>query len=152
MADKPIPTINGNRYSWASVEIDVGGVIINDITKVTYKAKKSRKTVYATGGIKPLGRTRGRLEFEASIEIRKESFNNLIARLGEGFMESTFQVVVNYQDAGNPCTTDTLVACQIDECGDDHSDGTDDLVVPITLHIMDILWNGVAATKSGKLS
>lgn len=152
MADQPVPTINGNRYSWASVEIDVGGTIITDIVSIDYETKVDRKEVYPTGGIAPVGRTRGRGSHSGGFTIRKEAWRNLKKRLGPGFMEKTFQVTANYQDEGNPITTDILKACKIASYKNSHKDGTDELTVDVTLSILGTVDDGDDPFLTGKLS
>jgi hypothetical protein len=152
MADIVIPTINGNRYSWASVEIDIGGVIVTDIVSIDYSSKVDRKEVYPTGGIAPVGRTRGRGSHSASFEIRKEAHRNLIKRLGNGFMEVPFGVTVNYQDEGNPICTDQLIACKMGETANSHKDGNEELIVKVPLSLLDIKYDSLSPFKTGKLS
>jgi hypothetical protein len=152
MADQPVPTINGNRYSWASVEIDVGGVIVTDIVSIDYGTKIDRKEIYGTGTMAAVGRTRGRGSHTASFEIRKEAFRNMIKRMGAGFMEVNFNITINYQDEGNPICTDKLMACEMGEVGNSAKDGPDDLIVKVPLSVLRVEYDGLSPFKDGKLN
>jgi hypothetical protein len=93
------PYINGNYFSWASIEIKVDGNRYLGFKGVTYSQEQDRGAVYGTHSQK-LGRTRGQNKPEGSMEMFKEAFDDLVEKFGDGFMEKVFDVVVSYQENG----------------------------------------------------
>lgn len=148
-----VPLINGNRYEYASIIANIGGLLFSGIKSITYKQEKKRGKMYGTGVVKG-GRTRGQLVPSASIEWYKEEYDLALAALVaqglglRGYMDVEFPVVVTYEEIQNgfpTLITDELVSCVIDNEEDDHSEGTDPLTVKTDLDLFWILRNGKAA-------
>lgn len=147
------PFINGNRYDFTSVGIQVNGVALlgQEITSVDYKHGLKPASIYGTSPRK-LGRSRGVYEADASLEITKESYAILVAALSQdptrGYMEMPFLVTVMYADVGQPTQQDDLVGCRIVEDSDAHKTGSEGLTVRVTLDVIKILRNGMDALAS----
>lgn len=140
-----IPKINGYRFSWSSITLDLGdGGLIQDFTEISYSTTSERSKYYGTGR-KPRGRTAKVLDFEGSMTVSKEVFAEIIAKLDpdlSGFGDKTFTVTVAYEDKNNNIVVDILEGVEIDGVEESYSQGTDALSVNLTLSIMNINYDG----------
>lgn len=147
MATQTIPTVNGYRYSWASIQIDAGsehGGIQAGVAEISYRRTTENTKLMAPGSPKPIGRTRARSDYEGSLTMYKEDFRNLIQTLGDGWGDVVIPVIsVSYSDEDNPVTTDELKSVILGDIEDNHSDGTDALRVTVGLDILDIKFDGL---------
>lgn len=144
MADLTKPVINGHRYSWSSIEIDLGdlGGIQTGVSAISYQQSLEPSKLRGAGSPQPSGRTRGEYDAEGSVSLYKEDADNLIALLGNGFMEKVFDITVSYADTGNPVRTDKLFGCRIQTDEQDFSPGGDALEVTFSLNVMKLQRNG----------
>lgn len=138
------PLINGNRYDYSSVEITLNGSRVLGISECSYTSALEPGTVFGTGA-QILGRTRGQLEESGSMTLYKQEFTELIAALGQGYMEAAFDVTVSYRDTGSPLTTDVLRGCRITSVADSPAQGSDAIAVSCDLHVMLIERGGLQA-------
>ena len=141
MAIPSYPSVNGIRYDWSSVEIDLGGKKYFGIKDISYKHSLEPGEVYGTHA-QILGRTRGQYKSEASITLFKEEYSDLLEALGDGYMERSFDIIINYADANQSIVTDKVIGCRIKSADESHAQGTEALVVKLDLHVMMILEHG----------
>lgn len=140
MAD--YPKINGQIYSFASIEIKVGTTVFTGFTDLSYTQTLEPGDFRGTRPEK-LARTIGEHNVEGSFTLVKVEYQELIAALGNGYMEIEFDITANYSEVNSPITTDVLTACRITSEEDSHSQGTDALVVACDLNIMKMTRNGL---------
>jgi hypothetical protein len=145
MADYPL--VNGVRYDYSSCEIVVAGVTVIGVKSVNYKHALKPGTVRGTSAQKN-GRTRGQYEPEASFTMYKQEADELIERLGAGYMEISFDMVIHYADEGQPVKTTRVVGCRIADESDEHEEGTDALVTKFELDVMAVVKNGIAPIRN----
>lgn len=136
------PLINGHRFSWASISFDIDGSDIIHIKEISYTSSMETADVRGTGPQKA-GTTRGEYNAEGSMTLLAEGWNELRARLGNGYMERRFRLIVSYAEVGQDVQTDELVGCRITSVEKGGSQGTDALEVSLELNITYILENGV---------
>jgi hypothetical protein len=148
MAPVPYPLINGLRYDFSSVEITAGARLFNGVKSIKFsqtlepgKVRGNRSQV--------LGRTRGPLDSDGSLELYRLEFQDLISvlatlRPGVGFMEAAFDITVTYSEAGTPVIQDVLQGCRIKKHENSGQEGGDALTVACDLDIMMVLPGGVA--------
>jgi hypothetical protein len=143
------PLINGFRYDFSSVEIRVGGTIFNGVKSLKYsqtlepgKARGNRSQV--------IGRTRGKLDSDGSIELYRLEFDDLVRALGLlqpglGYMEVPFDIVAMYGEVNiaQP-TVDSLMGCRIKKHDTPLQEGGDAVTVSCDLDVMYVLMNGQA--------
>lgn len=143
MASIPIPIINGHRYDWGSVVIDMGtaGEVSGVCTAINYETTRERAKAYGAGSAKAQGRTRGRLDHTGSITLHKEGLDEVLSRLGTNFGTVSLTITVSFSAAENRVVTDVLEGVEIDGLTNDHSDGTDVLTVAMPLNIMNIKYS-----------
>ena len=151
----PSPLVNGNRYDYSSVQIQVNGfpLLGQEVVAVDYKHGLKPSSVFGSSPRK-LGRTRGQYEADATLEITKESYGTLVAALSQnplfGYMEASFQIDVVYQDVSHPTSIqDTLLGCRIVEESEGHKASGDGLTVRVTLDVIEIQRDGIPAIAEG---
>ncbi len=145
----PVPLINGFRYSWSSIEVNIGGVgIVNDsISELSYSETIERTKLKKSGSPLNNGRTRGTYDAEGSITMAKDKFQEMIAKLGDGWGEKEFEISVSYRDTNNPLTNDVLEACLFDGADVSASEGSDPVMVTLALNVNRLKLNGVYLVK-----
>ena len=141
------PLINGHRYDFSSIEFKyktkTGPVNRTlGVKSVDYSDSLEPGKVRGNHAQK-LGRTRGEYDAEASVELYKTEFDEMLAILGPGYMEQYFDIPVTYAESGSPTTTDTIVGCRIKKVSNAHSEGGEPLTVKIDLDPSHILRNGL---------
>ena len=157
MADEK--EINGNVYSWSSIELKLDGgaddLLVElpyvGVTKIKYNEKIERALVYGLGkSFKPLGMTRGKYSADSSLTMRKHSAEALRKALaaksadGATFGEVSFQAIVSYSEPGSnqePIVVE-INGCRIAGTGGDHSEGADGLEEEVPLTVLSIVTNG----------
>lgn len=135
------PLINGHRYSWASIELDIDGADQLQFKEISYSHTLEPGDVRGQGP-QVAGTTRGEYSAEGSVTFLKEGHDELIERFGDGYFEKRFNVTVNYAEEGQPVTTDRLVGCRLKASEKSGSQGTDGLEVTAPLHVTYITENG----------
>lgn len=143
MADYPL--INGNKYDWSSIEIDLGDAgIFTGVKELTFTHSLEPGEVRGTRA-ELLGRTRGEYSAEGTIVVWAEEYAQIIAALGDGFMEASFPITATYSDTNVPVQTNRLFGCRITNADMGGSQGTDPLEVSMDLSIFRIETNGLNA-------
>jgi hypothetical protein len=141
------PQINGVRYDFSSVEINVNGRIVTGVKSINYKNTKKPGAVSGTSAQKN-GRTRGKYEPEAGIEMYRQEADELRAALGNGYMEVAFDIVVHYADDGQPTVTDRIRGCLIADESFEGSEGSDALTVKFELDVIAVLPGGLSPLRT----
>lgn len=140
------PQINGVRYDFSSVDININGPLIA-LGVVSLNYKDSLKPGELRGNKAALiGRTRGKYEASADMEVYKSEWNEIIKSLGPGFMEASFPIVASHSEPSlgpDAIIVDTLVGARITDQEDQKQEGEEPLKVKVTLSLMKILWNGI---------
>lgn len=138
------PLINGVVYDHSSIEVRLKGVRYLQLSEIEYSDTLEPGKLKGAAA-KVLATTRGEYSAEGSFSLSKQDADQLIKDIGPGFKVKSFPVIVNYSEAGMPMITDTLVGCRITKT-EASSSGTDATMIKFSLHIMNILWNGVDST------
>lgn len=135
------PLINGNRYSFASLTLWFNGFPFVGFKEISYDQSLTPGQVR---GAHPqmLGRTRGKLEANASATFYKEEWNEILAALGDGYMEAPLSIDVTYSENGETPKIDKLKGLRIQKHEDSHSEGEDPTEVKVEFSIMWIEPNG----------
>lgn len=139
-------TING-AYDHSNEEIVLifaDGQEHKLVTCSTINYSNNRTSGRVTGNqIGPVANTSGSAEPSWDAEIAKHEFNQIVAKMGHGYLKQQFEMVVSYKPAGDlPRATDTIEDCQLD--GDGHSSSTGDpMMVSIGGPSTKVLMNGI---------
>lgn len=138
--------VNGLYYDHTSIEFSIDGVIQPNVTDINYSASMDPGMFRGTSA-KPVGRTRGTIEYEADFTIYTEDFEAIKAALDArpnsgGFMLESFTITVNHREEGaNIPITDVVIGARIVGVDKSSSEGSDPLVVKVNLSVMDVLFN-----------
>ncbi len=139
------PLINGHRFSYASIELNVFGMVFMGVKAINYSDKLTPGKARGTASM-PLGRTRGDYESEASLELFKEEAIAFQARLVAippfGVGEVPFVATIAYAELAGPITVDVLSGCRVTSIADAHQQGTDPLTVKFDIDPWLITRNG----------
>lgn len=144
MALPDYPLINGLRADWSSISVDIGGGLLKTIgiKELSYKHTLEPGEVRGTHP-QVLGHTLGTYSTEASMTLYLTEYNELVQRLGDGYLARVFDIVVNYSPKkGDPVLTDKLTGCRIKGNDKSHSQSNEALVVKIDLFVMALVENG----------
>ncbi|EHQ30024.1 hypothetical protein [Mucilaginibacter paludis] len=71
------PLINGINYDWASISIQLFGVPITGVTKISYSRKQKKENNYGVGPY-PVSRGYCNVEYEGSIEMYLDEWKMII--------------------------------------------------------------------------
>ena len=147
MAAISYPLVNGMRFDFSSVEITAGARIFNGVKSIKYsqtlepgKVRGNRSQI--------VGRTRGPLDSDGSIELYRLEFQDLIRVLallkpGVGYMEAPFDITVTYSETGSEVVQDLIQGCRIKKHENNGQEGGDAITVACDLDIMMVLPGGV---------
>jgi hypothetical protein len=107
----PVPIlINGHSYEWADIQLAIaGGTPVAGITEINYEAKRNIQNIYGIGS-EPVSRGYGAKEYSASITIKWEEVQALIALAPDGDITQipTFTITVAWLDTENAIVQNTL--------------------------------------------
>jgi hypothetical protein len=138
------PVVRGVRYDHASAEISVNGTIFVGIESIEWTETLEPGIIRGTRPEK-LARTLGEHDAEGSFSMPLEDANALIQGLGNGYMATVFDVVINYSNQGQNNTNVVLVGCRITEAGGSSEAGGDPTMVEFSIDIMRVEVNGLRA-------
>jgi phage tail tube protein FII len=137
--------INGRKYSWASLEVQLDGLIFQGITSLNYKQSLTPAKVGGQG-VYPLDATVGEYEAEGDMEMNRKDADALRAALAAktvngSYALAEFDAVAQFDD-GTQVQTDKLVRCRIKEEDSQNARSSDASMEKIGLHVMWIEKNG----------
>jgi hypothetical protein len=138
------PLINGVKYDFSSIEIDMGsdGGIVTGISEISYSHGLEPGEARGTHP-QILARTRGTYSAEGSITMYKAEYATWIASMGDGYQEKSFDITVVYSEPdGDGTVTDVLYGCRMGVTENSASSGTDPLSVTVPIMPAYIVENG----------
>lgn len=140
------PLVNGHRYDYTSIEINLGGVLFSGIKSINYKHSLDPGLVRGTRA-QVVGRTRGQYEAEGSIEFYKNEYDAFIAQLmllnpNFGYLEQSFDADIHYSEPLQTVITDRCVGCRLKNADHSPAEGNDPITVSCDLSILYIIENG----------
>lgn len=143
--------INGYEYSFASVKLDANGQKVTGLKGVDYANSVERGQVRGVG-IQVLAHTRGQASAEATLTFSTLSaYEAFKQSLGDGYMETVFDIVVSYAEEGQPLITDKIVGCRLKKPSRSAQQGTEALEVSCELDINYVNENGQLPFKNMRL-
>jgi hypothetical protein len=137
----PFPLVNGYYHQFASIELDLDGDTVVGFTAIEYSDNIERGDVRGARRQR-LGVTRGEYKADASLEMYRRDFYELLNRLGDGWMDRVFPIHVTYGEDGQPLVTDELVRCRFKGTENSHQQGNDPLKIKLPLDVDGILYAG----------
>lgn len=143
-------SVNEVPYDFYSMEVEVAAQedsfgIIKGIEEIEYVVTFNREKLRG-GSRKPIMRTDGDVDYEASITFLKSWFDFICDKSREleiplADLELLFNF--SYAHKGEVLHTDTLTGAKLGEISNSHSRSPDGLMVTVPLDIMDIFYDGV---------
>lgn len=134
------PEINGHRYSYASIELIVNGLIVVGVGKITYGSSLEPGIVYGSDSHK-IGRTPGQVSHHCDLEMYRREWSAVLETLGQSFGRTSFDVIVQYAEEGDEgVTTDSILGCRVKELELDNQLGPEPASVRLALDPMDIRY------------
>jgi len=140
------PLINGTYPDFASIEIKIRGTHYIGLTEISYSDTLEAGEVRGTHAQK-LGTTTGQYSAEASMTMLRPEFDDLIQRLGPGYKQVAFDIVINYRPPGGAMITDKIIGARITSTEISASQGSDPVSVSVTLAPNHLILNGVPPLK-----
>lgn len=140
--------INGKRYSWEDVTVNLPTGVAVDIDSIEYSDEKEFEESYGRGS-NPRGYGSGNYKAEGKITLLKEEHDKMIAYTrSQGrslYKLPPFPIVVNYANEDQPSSTDILKQCKISKVSHSTSQGDKDTKVEYDIKIFGgIFRNGLA--------
>lgn len=141
------PDVNGIRTSYCSIQLNLEGLPLIGVDSVNYRNTHEVGKIRGTSA-KPIGRTRGNLDFEGDIEFYQAEWASLILPkltfFGvREFSATSWTVTIAYSEVNAPrdqIVTDTLEGVRFLAPEQSNAQGTDATKVKVTMNIMDIIW------------
>jgi hypothetical protein len=140
--------INGNMYSWSSIEVGIAGFPVEGISAIDYDDGLDPGLPRGTSSV-PLGSTQGPWSGSATLTMFRRFFDTLVLALGGpgfGTVETIVNVMYFEEIEGVKCDTLLVKFSKNSVSNSDSSDGTSikcDLTV-----LQPILWNGIPRVVS----
>jgi len=138
----PYPYVNGVRHSFTSIELKLAGQTFVGFKSIDYSRKRDRTKVYGNSP-DPLGKTRGKNSYDASVEVYLAEWNAFQVQLGAGYGDAFFTVTVTYSENGFDTISDVIQGCTMDSTEASNAEGSDPTTRKLDLSPLKILFNGV---------
>ncbi|WP_427340606.1 hypothetical protein [Caloranaerobacter sp. DY30410] len=140
--------INGKRYDWSDVDINLPGLNI-EILEISYDDELEKELQYGKGS-KPKGYGTGNYKPSGKISLSREEFNNLLEYCKKKnvplYKLEIPKMVVSYANDNFPTQTDVLPNVSFTKTSAKAAQGDKSLKVDLDLLIAGpIIWNGVKA-------
>lgn len=138
----PYPLINGVRHSFSSIILKLQGQVFIGFKSIEYSRTRSRGIAQGNHP-DPLGKTRGKNEYKATVELYLAEWNAFQAKLGAGYGDKFFHVTVSYAESGFDNITDSILGCTMDTTDGGGSEGTDPSTRKFEINPLKIKFNGL---------
>ncbi len=142
--------VNLIPYDFYSMEIELATTtssfgIIKGVEEIDYGIKFNREKLRG-GSRKPIARTTGDMDPDASISLLKSWYDYIIAKALENkiaLADLSMTWTVNYAHKGQVLHTDTLTEVALAEIRHTFKRGPEALMVSLPLDIMNVYYDGV---------
>jgi hypothetical protein len=136
MAESLTQTFDSTEYTFADIEVRIGGISVSNIQKLAYKVSQKKEVVYGKG-INPIAVQRGQKSYDGSIDMLQSEFESLIAMApNHDILDLHFDILITYgnPERGDVLITDVLQGCEFTEA--QHSIGNDEMYMKVSLPII----------------
>lgn len=141
--------INGNVYSWSSVEFHIGDDRITGVTSIEYGDNRERTSAYGMNkSHAPIGQSAGKYQTDpVKITAWKHTARAIRKALKQiagtgGFGNAEFTIVVQYTEKDLGSATDTIRRCTWAKGTSKAEESPDPLKEDIEMKCLSILWDG----------
>ncbi len=89
--------INGATHSWSNLMVNIAGVSVSGITKISYSDEQTIENIYGAGQ-RPVGRGYGKIESKASFTLLRDEVEAIRAASPTGRLQdiSPFDIIVQF--------------------------------------------------------
>jgi hypothetical protein len=136
------PLINGVRHDFSSVEAKLAGLVFIGVKSIDYSRTRERGMVQGNHP-DPMGKTRGKNTYKATVEVYIAEWNAFQKQLGPGYGDVFFPFLVTYVENGFDTICDEIQGCTMDSTEASMSTGTDPLTRKFELNPLKILFDGI---------
>jgi len=122
---RAFPEINGVQYGWAHIEVNIGGLPVTGITKISYSDEQEIANIYGIGA-RPVGRGYGNITCKASITLLREEIEAIREGSPTGRLQdiAPFDIAVSYIPLqGQKMVNHIIKDCQFKNDGVEVSQG-----------------------------
>lgn len=137
------PLINGERHSWANIELNLLGRTVSGITAINYSDTENKENIYGKGKY-PVARGKGNYEAEASLTLLSFEVDAIQRSVGSGKRLqdiAPFDIVVTYLPEGDSSlVTHVIRNCEFTNNQRNNSQGDTSIPVELTLIVSHIEW------------
>lgn len=109
--------INGTAYSFADIDINILGAIVEGFTAISYGVRRTKTNNYGRREL-PTSRSRGNKEFEGSITLEMKEVQRIMALLpaGKDLTDiAPFPIIVSFVNDDNIQVNHKLLYCEFTE-------------------------------------
>ena len=136
------PLLNGNAFSWSSVEINIDGQLFTAIESIDYGRKRSREEIRGNNA-DPLSKTVGENKYTGTVSVEIAEWFLFLQQFGAGYGDIFFITTVTYNSPSLGVVQDILKGCTLDESTMGLKRGPGGLYTKIDLSPLKIIFNGV---------
>lgn len=139
--------INGKRFAWEDVTVNLLSGIAVDIESITYKDGRATRRVFGKGS-RARGYSRGNYTASGTLVLRREEFNRLNARFGgQGiYGAKPHTITVSYGNDEEALTTDVLQSVSFTERDSGAKQDDESINVTCNFEVLDdIKWDNKAS-------
>lgn len=135
--------INGKKYSWEDISVQLPHGDIVDFQNVDYSDGKEAEPVYGKGS-NPTGYGTGNYSAEGKLTMLKEEHYKFIEwakKQGKSLYKlPPFPVAVSYANEDQDTKTDILKSCKIVKVSESSGQGDKEIKVEYEIKILDGIW------------
>jgi hypothetical protein len=138
-----IPLINGARFSWANIRMNIFGRTYEGFTAISYDDVVKKTNNYGAGRM-PVNRTRGNYEPKCSITLYDYEVQAIQSGLPKGKRLqdiNPFDITVSYVDDNGIAVTDVIRNCEFTNNVRDIKQGDIKIEVKLELIVSHIDWH-----------
>jgi hypothetical protein len=140
--------INGKRYSWEDITVQMPHGVLVDIDSIEYSDEKEVEAVYGKGS-NPVGYGTGNYSATGKATLLREEHDKFVEyakRRGKSLYKlPPFVITVSYANEDQPTSTDVLKGCKITKVSHSGSQGDKATKVEYEFIILNGIWrNGLA--------
>ncbi|MFT3773011.1 MAG: hypothetical protein QM820_47110 [Minicystis sp.] len=137
-----IYSVDQNRFSLASAELDFNGVRILGASSPSFSEELPDNMEYGTGNL-PVGRVTGQWKGSGEIDLLLVEFDQLAQSLGDGFGQANFNVGCTYLEiAGDGIFSLQFTGCRINKIDGSNEAGKASRVKVAFNYTQPATWNG----------
>lgn len=136
------PLVNGQAYSWVTIELKIQDVLFIEIKKISYTDDQEMENLMY-GGRYPTARGYGGIKPEASITLAMSAVLVLQAASPTGRVQDIpeFTTTVSFTLENGKVVTDTLHSCRFKKNGRDMSEGDMSIDVELPMLVSHVSWH-----------